>query len=92
MNCKEIAENYAQAAEIVKIEERGKTRLFIIICILGFALIFESAYIIYDRKKDSEFMIESTEIVQDGRVNGIVEEKDKAHCYYLTIYQNRVTI
>lgn len=67
MNCKEIAENYAQAAELVRIEERGKTRLFIIICILGFALIFESVYIIYDRKKDSEFMIESTEIVQDGQ-------------------------
>jgi hypothetical protein len=67
MNCKEIAENYAQAAEIVRIEERGKTRLFIIICILGFALILESAYIVYDRKKDSEFMIESTEIVQDGQ-------------------------
>ena len=69
MNCKEIAENYAQAAEIVKIEERGKTRLFIIICILGFALILESAYIVYDRKKDSEFMIESTETVQDGQGN-----------------------
>ena len=69
MNCKEIAENYALASEIVRIEERGKTRLFIIICILGFALILESAYIIYDRKKDSEFMIESTEIVQDGQGN-----------------------
>lgn len=69
MNCKEIAENYAQAAELVRIEERGKTRLFIIICILGFALIFESVYIIYDRKKDSEFMMESTETVQDGQGN-----------------------
>lgn len=69
MNCKEIAENYARAAEIVKIEERGKTRLFIIICILGFALILESAYIIYDIKKDSEFMMESTETVQDGQGN-----------------------
>ena len=69
MNCKEIAENYAQAAEIVRIEERGKTRLFIIICILGFALIFESVYVIYDRKKDSEFTIESTETVQDGQCN-----------------------
>lgn len=67
MNCKEIAENYAQTSELVRIEERGKTRLFIIICILGFALMLESAYIIYDRKKDSEFMIESTEIVQDGQ-------------------------
>ena len=69
MNCKEIAENYAQAAEIVRIEERGKTRLFIIICILGLALTLESAYIVYDRKKDSEFTIESTEIVQDGQGN-----------------------
>lgn len=69
MNCKEIAENYATAAELVKIQERGKTRLFIIICILGLALILESAYIIYDRKKDSEFMMESTETVQDGQGN-----------------------
>ena len=67
MNCKEIAENYAQATELVRIEERGKTRLFIIICILGFALMLESAYIIYDRKLDSEFEIEQTEIIQDGQ-------------------------
>ena len=67
MNCKEIAENYAQATELVRIEERGRTRLFIIICILGLALTLESAYIIYDRKMDSEYMIESTtEVIQDG--------------------------
>ena len=65
MNCKEIAENYAQAAELVRIEERGKTRFFIIICILGLALTLESAYIIYDRKLDSEFEIEQTEIIQE---------------------------
>ena len=67
MNCKEIAENYAQAAELIRIEERGKTRLFIIICILGLALTLESAYIIYDRKLDSKFEIEQTEITQDGQ-------------------------
>ena len=72
MNCKEIAENYAQAAELVKIQERGKTRLFIIICILGLALILESTYIIYDRKKDSEFEIETIEANQNARA-----EKDR---------------
>ena len=67
MNCKEIAENYAQATELIRIQEGGKTRLFIIICILGFALIMESAYIIYDRKLDSEFEIEqTTEVIQDS--------------------------
>ena len=77
MNCKEIAENYAQAAELVRIEERGKTRLFIIICILGFALIMESAYIIYDRKIDSEFDVEQAEMIQDGQgSNTYVEERD----------------
>ena len=67
MNCKEIAENYAQLAELIKIQERGKTRLFVIICILGFVLMFESAYIIYDRKLDAEFTIDQTEIIQDGQ-------------------------
>ena len=77
MNCKEIAENYAQAAELVKIEERGKTRLFIIICILGLALTLESAYIIYDRRLDNEFEIEQTEVMQDGQCsNTCVEEID----------------
>ena len=77
MDCKEIAESYAQAAELVRIEERGKTRLFIIICILGLALTLESAYIIYDRKIDSEFEVEQTEIIQDGQgSNTYVEEID----------------
>ena len=73
MNCKEIAENYATAAELVKIQERGKTRLFIIICILGLALILESTYIIYDRKKDSEFEIETTEVIQSTGHNAYID-------------------
>jgi len=72
MNCKEIAENYAYAAELVKIQERGKTRLFVIICILGLALILESTYIIYDRKKDSELEIETIDDNQSARA-----EKDR---------------
>ena len=74
MNCKEIAENYAQAAELVKIQERGKTRLFVIICILGLALMLESTYIIYDRKLDSEFEIEQTaEVIQSTGHNAYID-------------------
>ena len=73
MNCKEIAENYAHAAELVKIQERGKTRLFVIICILGLALMLESTYIIYDRKLDSEFEIETTEVIQSTGHNAYID-------------------
>ena len=74
MNCKEIAENYAQAAELVKIQERGKTRLFVIICILGLALMLESTYIICDRKLDSEFEIEqTTEVIQSTGHNAYID-------------------
>lgn len=74
MNCKEIAENYAHATELVKIQERGKTRLFIIICILGLALMLESTYTIYDRKLDSEFEIEqTTEVIQSTGHNAYID-------------------
>lgn len=61
MNCHEIAEGYEYAKQLISVQEKSKTRLFIIICLLSLALLLESFYIIYDRKCDSEFSSVTTE-------------------------------
>lgn len=72
MKCKEILEDFTYTHDIIKLQERSKTRMFVIIMFLSVALCLESFYIIYDRKKDSEVEYTvtettiTTEVEQDG--------------------------
>ena len=66
MTCQGINATLSLYIKIIDEQNKRVFRMFILTILLIVVIIIETSYIIYDRKMDSEFMMESTEIVQSG--------------------------
>lgn len=66
MNCKEMLDSMGTATDVIKESKLRETRSYVIIVLLSVIIILMGSYIMYDRYLDSQFDIETTEVIQDG--------------------------
>ena len=69
MTCQGINATLSLYIKIIDEQNKRVFRMFILTILLIVVIMIEASYIVYDIKRDSEFMMESTETVQDGQGN-----------------------